>query len=192
MGEFLFDIFSEVPSLLLFAAHHSVCARESVKQALARVFPERLLRSIYVWVASLLLLAVYVWWQPVLGLLYRVDGVGSLVLRLAQCAGLGLTISAATAMRPLELSGITPPRTDEPLVVRGTYGLVRHPLHLGWVLMVFGTPAMTGDRFVFAALTTCYLIVALRWEERALEQTFGAAYADYVARVRWRIVPYLY
>ena len=51
----------------VFAFHHSVFARESVKAHLARVLPERLLRSFYVWTASLLLLLVLASWQPVAG-----------------------------------------------------------------------------------------------------------------------------
>jgi protein-S-isoprenylcysteine O-methyltransferase Ste14 len=34
--------------------------------------------------------------------------------------------------------------------------------------------------------------MAIPWEERSLERTFGASYQRYKERVRWRIVPYLY
>ena len=59
-------------------------------------------------------------------------------------------------------------------------------------LMVFGAPHMTGDRLAFATLTTGYLIAAIPWEERSLRQSFGEAYTRYAARVRWRIIPYVY
>ena len=58
--------------------------------------------------------------------------------------------------------------------------------------MTFGTPHLTGDRLAFAALTTAYLLVAVPWEEGALARAFGAEYAHYSARVRWRVIPYLY
>ncbi len=57
-----------------FAAHHSVFARDAVKRWLTRMVPERLLRSVYVWLASLLLIGVCVAWQPVGGEIYRVRG----------------------------------------------------------------------------------------------------------------------
>src|SRR5262249_41028582 len=76
--------------------------------------------------------------------------------------------------------------------VRGAYGLVRHPLYLGWILMVFGTPHLTGDRLLFAAVTSAYLLVAIPWEERSLEVAFGDAYRQYKQRVRWRVLPYVY
>ena len=39
----------------------------------------------------------------------------------------------------------------------GPYRLVRHPLYLGWMLVVFGAAHMTGDRLAFAVITTAYL-----------------------------------
>ena len=47
----------------VFALHHSLFARESIKRRVARVLPDRLLRSFYVWTASLLLLIVLALWQ---------------------------------------------------------------------------------------------------------------------------------
>jgi protein-S-isoprenylcysteine O-methyltransferase Ste14 len=71
----------------------------------------------------------------------------------------------------------------------GAYRLVRHPIYFGWVLMVFGAPAMTASRLLFAAISTLYLIVAIPFEERSLTKEFGAAYRDYQRRVRWRLIP---
>src|SRR5688572_14484951 len=49
----------------VFALHHSLFARESMKRRIARLVPEPLLRSFYVWTASALLLGVLALWQPV-------------------------------------------------------------------------------------------------------------------------------
>ena len=48
---------------LAFALHHSLFARERVKARIARHVPDRLLRSVYVWIASLLWLVVVAGWQ---------------------------------------------------------------------------------------------------------------------------------
>jgi methanethiol S-methyltransferase len=104
-----------------------------------------------------------------------------------------LIARASRAIDPLELAGIRKAeRPNEELQQGGAYGLVRHPIYLGWVLAVFGAAHMTGDRLTFAVLTTTYLIIAVPWEERSLEREFGAAYRSYKQRVRWRIVPFLY
>ena len=50
-----------------FASHHSVMARSGAKAWITRVVPRALERSLYVWTASLLLLAVLVLWAHVAG-----------------------------------------------------------------------------------------------------------------------------
>ena len=178
--------------ITIFATHHSLFARAFVKTTMARLVPDRLLRSAYVWVASLLLLVVCSTWQMVGGVIYQVGGRLAWVLLLVQGVGVWVTVLSVRAIDPLELAGIRPPQSRGPLQVRGLYGLVRHPVYLGWVLMVCGAATMTGDRLTFAALTTAYLVVAIPWEERSLEREFGPSYAGYKEQVRWRILPYLY
>jgi protein-S-isoprenylcysteine O-methyltransferase Ste14 len=58
--------------------------------------------------------------------------------------------------------------------------------------MTLGTPLMTGTRLSFAATSTLYLLLAIPFEERSLEDTFGEAYRAYRQRVRWRMLPGLY
>jgi protein-S-isoprenylcysteine O-methyltransferase Ste14 len=176
----------------VFALHHSVFAREGIKDRLARRIPPQLLRSAYVWIASLLLLLVSLTWQPIGGELYSVTGPGAVVCSAIQLAGLLITARGVARIDPLELAGIHPPSRAEGLQVSGPYGLVRHPLYLGWALMVFGAAHMTGDRLAFAATTTLYLVVAIPFEERSLRRSFGEDYARYTREVRWRMVPFIY
>jgi protein-S-isoprenylcysteine O-methyltransferase Ste14 len=72
------------------------------------------------------------------------------------------------------------------------YAWVRHPIYFGWVLAVFGTPHMTGDRLAFAIVSTMYLMVAVPLEERSLRRSFGDAYVRYTRDVRWRMIPFIY
>lgn len=176
----------------LFAFHHSLFAREQVKRAIAALVPERLLRSVYVWIASGLLTFVGLAWQPVGGRLYAYGGLQALPFVAAQALGLLMIASAVRAIRALELAGIRPPAAHERLQTGGVYSLVRHPLYLGWVLIVWCAPRMTGDRLTFAVITTMYLIAAVPWEERSLERHFGDEYRRYRKKVRWRIVPGVY
>ena len=78
------------------------------------------------------------------------------------------------------------------LEVGGPYRWLRHPIYFGWVLFVFGAPAMTSGRLLFASLSTLYLVVAIPLEERGLRAEFGQAYVDYQRKVRWRLVPGLW
>jgi methanethiol S-methyltransferase len=79
-----------------------------------------------------------------------------------------------------------------PLVARGGYGFVRHPIYLGWMLMVWGAPVMSLSRLTFASVSTLYLLLAIPFEERSLRARFGAAYDAYVRAVRWRVLPGVY
>jgi protein-S-isoprenylcysteine O-methyltransferase Ste14 len=152
-----------------------------------------LLRSFYVWVASLLLIAVDLLWRPIGGTLYDISAWAAWPFGIVQLAGVGVIARSVRAIDPLELAGIRNPKmSNDELQTAGVYRLVRHPIYFGWVLIVFGTAHMTGDRLAFAVLTTAYLLIAMPWEEQSLEREFGMAYQRYKQQVRWRIVPYVY
>jgi methanethiol S-methyltransferase len=182
--------------LAMFAVHHSVFARETVKRRLAWV-PRHLVRTSYVWVSSALLVVVIVCWQPIGGEVYQARDWMKPVLWFVQLAGVALIWRAVAGLNPLDLAGIReaaglPPARRELLRIDGPYRWVRHPVYLGWVLLFFGVPHMTADRLAFAALTSLYLVVAIPLEERSLVQTFGDEYVRYGTRVRWRMVPFVY
>ena len=183
----------------VFAVHHSLLARSGAKRYVRAIAPPELERSLYTWVASLLFAAVCWYWRPVPGTLYRLDGVARVLAYGVQLAGLVLTIQASRLLDVLDLSGVRPVQRASdaaprhvPLKTDGLYGLVRHPLYFAWALLVFAAPDMTATRFTFAAVSTLYLALAIPLEERALVETFGAAYEDYRRRVRSRMIPGLY
>ena len=189
-----------VPNVLLFslfALHHSLFARTGLKAVvIARVSPA-LERAVYVWVASLLF-ALTLWaWSPVPGVAWRLTGVWARLLELGCLAGVVLTGVAAAALDPLELAGIRqafgqPQAAGTELSTTGVYRVVRHPIYLGWVLMVWCLPAMTGTRLVFAAISTLFLVLAIPLEERAMRRAMGRAYDTYALTVRWRMIPGVY
>lgn len=183
-----------------FALHHSVCARTPVKAWVRRVVPTALERSIYTSLASLLFIAVCWLWQPVPGVLYRLDGPARLVAHAAQVAGIVLTVLGSRALDVLDLAGIRPVlraragvlSAHVPLSTTGVFRIVRHPLYFGWALLVCAAPDMTATRAVFALVSTAYVAVAISWEERGLVETFGADYERYRRKVKWRMIPFLY
>src|SRR5262249_20904453 len=136
----------------LFAAHHSVFARDQAKAWIAAAVPARLMRSCYVWIARGLFLLVLAFWRPGGGELYDVDGAGALALHGVQLLGLLLIARSVRTIDPLEPAGIHQHAATARLHVTGPYRLVRHPLYLGWLLAVFGAAHMTGDRLTFAVV----------------------------------------
>jgi methanethiol S-methyltransferase len=176
----------------LFALHHSLLARSGAKRWLSRHLPPSLERTCYVWISSLLFIAVCLLWQSVPGLLYRHTGVWAAPHWAAVGLGVWLSVVSARIIDPLELAGVRQAAgTERPSSFRlvGPYHRVRHPIYLGWLLMVFGVPVMTGTRLAFAVISSVYLVVAIPFEERSLVQTCGDDYRRYQQEVRWRLVP---
>lgn len=175
-----------------FAAHHSLFARERAKRWVRRVAPPELERSIYVWASSALLVGTCALWQPLPGVVYEAHGWWRVPFWAVQAAGVLLTVLGARVIDPLELAGIqqaTGRRGRDHLEVTGPFRLVRHPIYLGWMLMVFGTPSMTASRLLFAAVSSAYLILAIPWEEKSLVAAHGDRYRAYRTAVRWRVLP---
>ena len=184
---------ANVALFTVFALHHSVMARTGAKAWITRIVPPDLERSVYVWIASLLFLAVCTLWQPTPGIIWQTLGPG-LALYVAQIFGLALTLRAAQIVGVWELAGVRQPNPATPIEFRadGPFAIVRHPIYLGWVLMVFATPVMTTSRLLFALTSTAYLVAAIPLEERSLLATHREAYGAYQRQMRWRLIPYIW
>ncbi len=180
-----------------FAFHHSLFARTGMRRWVAARVSASLERTVYVWIASLLFVALCWAWRPVPGVAWRVDAPWSLALTGLQLAGVWLSLQGARQLDVWDLSGLRQAmgRTVQRrpgLIHGGLYRFVRHPIYFGWLLMVWPAAPMTGTRLAFASLSTAYLLIAIPIEERTLRREFGAEYDAYAAAVPWRIVPFLY
>jgi protein-S-isoprenylcysteine O-methyltransferase Ste14 len=191
-GDMAAPITWNVVLFTVFALHHSVFARQPVRAAIARTLPQPLERSFYVWVASLMFIAVCALWRPVPGVAWRVDGSMLWVLRAVLAAGILLTLRSAIVLDFRDLAGLRPASGSIEFKTRGPYGWVRHPIYSGWFLMVFAVSPMTMTRLVFAVVSCAYLIVAIPFEERSLRATASDRYEGYMRQVPWRLVPRIY
>ena len=117
-----------------------------------------------------------------------------------QCIGVILTIQSSARLDVFDLAGVRQVQQARigahprhvALETDGVYGFVRHPLYFAWILLVFGTPVMTGTRLAFAVLSAGYLAIAIPWEEQSLIRIFGVDYEAYRRWVRWRMLPGIY
>jgi methanethiol S-methyltransferase len=187
------DAIANVVLFTVFALHHSFMARTGAKAWITRHLPAGLERSVYVWIASALFLVVCWMWQPLPGVIWETRGPG-LALYVAQAFGVALTLAAARIVGVWELSGVQQPDLTRPIEFKadGPFAIVRHPIYLGWVLMVFATPVMTTSRLLFAAVSTLYLIAAIPFEERSLLEAFPDKYRAYQQQMRWRLIPFVW
>jgi len=63
------------------------------------------------------------------------------------------------------------------------YKFVRHPLYVGWIMSMWGTPRMSAGHLLFAAALTTYIFVAIHYEERDLVKFLGVDYIEYRKKV---------
>jgi protein-S-isoprenylcysteine O-methyltransferase Ste14 len=181
----------------LFAAHHSVISRQGTKRSLRRIVPPHLERSGYVAGAAGLFVLTLSLWQPVPGVAWRMTGNWFFVAEAICLSGvvlIGISVSMVDLLAFVGLRqglGLPYAPTDD-LNTEGPYRFVRHPVYLGWILLVWTLPVMTGTRVVFAAISTLYLVLVIPIEERSFRRALGAEYEAYARQVRWRLIPGVY
>jgi protein-S-isoprenylcysteine O-methyltransferase Ste14 len=188
------DALANLVLFTIFALHHSIMARTGAKAWISRLVPPDLERSLYVWIASALFLAVCWLWQPLPGMVWEVRGAAAWPMIGIQLTGVALTLRAASIVGVWELAGVTQPDRTRPIEFRaaGPFAIVRHPIYLGWVLMVLAAPVMTTSRLLFAGVSTAYLIAAIPLEEASLVEAFGEKYRAYQRQMKWRLIPGLW
>ena len=78
---------------------------------------------------------------------------------------------------------------DKPtiLVIEGPFRISRHPMYLGFVVLLIGVAIMLGSLAAFLAPAAMFITLAtifIPFEEKRCETTFGQAYLGYKRRVR--------
>ena len=175
----------------LFAAQHSVMARQWFKQAWTRIVPTPVERSTYVLFSSLALILLFWKWQPMGGIIWSIESAaGRAALYTLYAAGWLTLLTATFLINHFDLFGLRQvwlhlrglPYTPLKFGTPGLYRIVRHPLYVGWVLVFWSAPVMTVAHLVFAVATTGYILIAIQLEERDLIQ-LHPEYAAYRQRV---------
>jgi protein-S-isoprenylcysteine O-methyltransferase Ste14 len=79
------------------------------------------------------------------------------------------------------------------VVSDGPYAIVRHPMYAGALLLFVGTPLLLGSWWGLALAPVITLLLGTRavLEERTLARELDG-YAEYAARVRYRLVPMIW
>jgi len=192
-------------AVLAFGVIHSVLAGNAARAAFRRQFGERAYHGLYrlvynaiavVTAAPLALLLVVLPGRE----LWRSEGTllaAALAVQLIGVCGFLIALLQVDMGRFIGLSqlrayvmGAALPLPPEPLQQSGLYGLVRHPLYLFSLLVMWPMPVMTDTLLMFNLAATAYLLVGSRLEEKRLVALFGQEYVDYRRRVPW-LLPFL-
>jgi methanethiol S-methyltransferase len=190
----------DVGLLLAFAVQHSGMARPAFKTWWKRIVPEAAERSTYVLVSSLAMVALFLYWQPIGGVVWRAPaGLARSSIIGLYLFGWVLLLYSTFLIDHFDLFGLKQvwrrlgerPYRAPVFRTPSLYKLVRHPLYIGWLTIFWAAPTMTVAHLVFAVVTTAYILIAIRWEEHDLESAFGEVYVDYKCRTPM-IVPRLW
>jgi methanethiol S-methyltransferase len=176
----------------LFAVQHSVMARPRFKQWWTRFVPKPVERATYVLFASLVLLLLFWQWRAIPAVVWQIadQRLAAAVMALS-FAGWLIVFTSTFLINHFELFGlhqVANNLTGRPMPAQRFraplfYGLVRHPIYLGFIIAFWAAPTMTVGHLLFAAVTTAYIIVAIQLEERDLIDVFGDEYRRYRTRV---------
>ncbi|HEX5010926.1 MAG TPA: isoprenylcysteine carboxylmethyltransferase family protein [Planctomycetota bacterium] len=163
--------------LLAFAVQHSVMARPWFKAWITRYIPQPAERPTYVLLSCLLMGALFVAWRPLGGVVWDVQSpLARGVVLAVYGAGWALLLASTFLINHFDLFGVRQTWlhfrgwacTHLPFATPGLYGMVRHPLYVGWFIVFWAAPTMTAAHLLFASVCTLYILAAIRWEERDL------------------------
>jgi protein-S-isoprenylcysteine O-methyltransferase Ste14 len=183
----------------LFAVQHSVMARPGFKRWWARLIPVAVERSTYVLVSSLLLILLFWQWRPMPGVVLDVQHpMAVMMLWGLFAAGWFIVLISTFLIDHFDLFGLRQvffyakgrPYLPPPFRATAFYRVVRHPIMLGFIVAFWATPVMTLGHFLFALMTTAYIVIAVHLEERDLMAAHGRAYQEYQQRVSM-LVPWV-
>lgn len=167
--------------LTLFALQHSIMARPGFKKWWSMFVPEPIERSTYVLFASICLILLFYYWQPLGGVIWDVES-PALRLGLQTLSMVGFTIVLVSTflinhfdlfgLRQVWLYAMGRPYEHLPFRTPLFYKYVRHPLYFGFLIAFWSTPTMTVAHLFFAIMTTGYILTAIQLEDNDLIKTF--------------------
>jgi protein-S-isoprenylcysteine O-methyltransferase Ste14 len=178
--------------VLLFGLQHSVMARLGFKAWLKQRLPASAERSVYVLLASVVLMLLFWQWRPLPEVLWSASSTAGQVLGWAVFAGgFGIVLLSTFLIDHFDLFGLRQvwrqftggAETGHRFVTPLFYRVVRHPLYLGFILALWGGPVMTVGHALFAGALTAYILIAIQLEERDLVRQLGERYVGYRQKV---------
>lgn len=101
-------------------------------------------------------------------------------------AGIYLNLAADSALKKKGTT-VKPFETSTSLIADGPYRVSRHPMYLGFVLLLAGIALFMGSLAPFAVVVVFPFMmegIFIRTEERMMEETFGDGWREYKNRVR--------
>ena len=184
MGAYLINLFW----IALFGIQHSIMARPTFKRWWTKFIPRPIERSTFVLITSLILMGMYVNWQPLVTTVWDVaDTWLEPILWILFAAGWVIVLSSSYMINHFDLFGLRQVTlylqgkeyTTVPFKVMGFYHWVRNPLMLGFIIAMWSAPVMTQGHLLFSVGMTLYIFIGIYFEERNIAEHLGDPYIKY-------------
>ncbi len=176
---------------IFFAISDSVMLVPRTRKYLTRWIPQAFYDSTFCLVTCVSLLVLFFGWRTSETVLWQANGTIESVIRIC------FYLSWAGLFYSLWLTGLgyqngwTPfyywlrkqqaPRRD--FNPRGAYKVIRHPVYLSFLGLVWFTPRMSLDHAVLTAIWTGYIFYGSYLKDRRLEHYIGQSYRTYASQV---------
>ena len=182
-----------------FAVIHSILLLPAVRRALVRWIPQALYGSAFSVATCVCLLLAMETWQPSAGAVWRLHGPAARVVDLAFLASWGGLMYSLWLTGLGYQTGLTtwwawargreaPRRGFEP---KGAYRVLRHPVYLSFLALIWFNPVMTFDRMVLAVAWSIHIFVGSYLKDRRLTYYIGERYRHYQRQVPgYPFIPY--
>lgn len=174
-----------------FAVCHSLLLHPAVRQRICRCIPRAFYGCFFCVATCITLLATFAGWRSAEPTIWRLTGWANLIVASAFFA------SWAGLFYSLHLSGLgyqtgfTPwwhwlrgrPLPNREFHPRSLYLLLRHPVYLSFMGLIWFNPVMTLDRLLLAVLWSGYIFMGSYLKDERLAFFLGTTYRDYQERV---------
>lgn len=105
----------------------------------------------------------------------------------------GLTLAQLVVIQNRYAAATITVEAEQKVVSTGLYGVVRHPMYVGALIMMAGTPLALDSYWGLVAVIPGLAVLALRIvdEENMLRDELDG-YREYLEKVHYRLVPYVW
>lgn len=143
---------------------------------------KKLLPPTYLLIAIVVMAAFHF----VLPMTQIIPGLWRLIGLLPLASGIGLNFTADKALHQANTT-VKPFEASTTLITNGVFQISRHPMYLGFVLILIGLAVLLGSLIPYFVIPIFAILmdrVFIQIEERMLKEQFGQTWLAYKARIR--------
>lgn len=182
---------------ILFFLQHSFLIRRNIRQKLTQFIPNEYYNAFYGITSGITLLLVMILWQKSSSSIITADGLYYWMFRALFCLSFLGFYWGVKSLGSFDALGVAPllryldkkQNKPQPLVSKGPYRWVRHPLYFFMMILIWSCPVLTLDRLLFNILWCVWIIIGTILEDRDLLHEFGNQYREYQLQVPM-LIPY--